>query len=83
MNTIIYQLINKGIGNMEDIRELFNKSIQLHASETSSLEFLPLARLILEFKMNPVIISESKDSQDIDSFKMKSIIDDLKMQLIN
>lgn len=46
-------------------------------------EFLPLARLILEFKMNPVIISESKDSQDIDSFKMKSIIDDLKMQLIN
>lgn len=50
-------------------------------TEAYKPEFLPLARLILEFKMNPVIISESKDSQDIDSFKMKSIIEDLKKNL--
>lgn len=41
-------------------------------------EFLPLAKLILEFDMKPTIICECKDSQDVDALTMQRIIKNLQ-----
>lgn len=38
-------------------------------------QFKPLAELIKEFKMNPTLISESRDSQDIGALQMKRMLE--------
>ncbi len=70
--------------NFSDKITSFNLKNNEFILETNSYkpEFQPFAKLILEFDMKPVIICESKDSQDVDSLEMIRIIDNLKAQLI-